>query len=67
MKNPPDSCTDKKDVAINYTEVQNFGLMQVKFKDNKTFEINSGWEPIETAEITQGIAAASNYIFSFGL
>jgi hypothetical protein len=52
MKNPPDACVDKKDVAINYTEAQNFGLMQVKFKDNKTFEINSGWEPIETAEIT---------------
>jgi len=67
MKNPPDACVDKKDVVINYTEAQNFGLMQVKFKDIKTFEINSGWEPIEMAEITQGIQAASNYVFSFGL
>jgi hypothetical protein len=67
MKNPPEACSDKKDVSINYGEPQNFGLMQVKFKDNKTFDINSGWEPIETAEITQGIAAASNYVFSYGL
>jgi len=68
LKNPPDACTNTKETLINFNEENvNFGTMVVPFRDQRTFEINNGWDPIKTAEITQGIEGCQNYVLSFGL
>lgn len=56
-----------KSKPVAFSEGVNFAQLSVQFKDRATFEINSGWDPLATASITQAVEAASNFVFSFGL
>lgn len=67
MKSPPDACTDMKNKPIVYNETTNYAQVSVHFKDDTTFEINAGWDPVMTASMTQSIEAPSNYVFTHGL
>jgi len=50
-----------------YNETTNYAQVSVHFKDDTTFEINAGWDPVLTASMTQSIEAPSNYVFTHGL